>query len=152
MGMTTICYIRKDGKTLMLHRTKKVNDISKDKWLGLGGKFDKGESPEDCIKREVLEESGLKPINLKLRGHITYPAFDGKNDEYMFLFTADDYEGDIIDSREGNLEWVDNDKVFDLNIWEGDKLLFKWMEQDKFFTSKMNYIESKLESYEVIFY
>ncbi len=152
MQLTSICYIRKNGKTLMLHRVKKENDISKDKWLGLGGKFEDAETPEECIIREVEEESGLIIKNPKLCGIITYPQFDGEHDEMMFLFTADEFDGKIIDSDEGMLEWVNNDKIQDLNIWEGDKLFFKWLEDEKFFSAKMVYENGELKSYQVVFY
>ena len=152
MLMTTICYIRKNGKTLMLHRVKKENDISREKWLGIGGKFEDGESAEECIFREVEEESGLLIKNPRLRGIVMYPQFEKNQDELMFLFTAEDFDGEIIDSDEGNLVWVDDDKIYDLNIWEGDKLLFDWMNQEKFFSGKMIYVDGKLESYQVVFY
>ena len=100
----------------MLHRIKKENDIHQDKWNGLGGKLIAGESPEECVKREVLEESGLNIENPKLHGVITFPKFDGIDDWIVFVYTSSDFYGTLIDSNEGYLEWVDNDKLFDLNL------------------------------------
>src|SRR3970040_2773455 len=113
MKLATLCYIidRKNSKTLMIHRVKKKDDYHEGKWNGLGGKFNKGETPEECAVREVFEESGLKIKNPSMRGFITFPLFDGTDDWYVFLFTADDYEGEIINSSEGNLEWIPSNKL-----------------------------------------
>jgi len=152
MILATLCYIRKDGKTLMLLRNKKENDIHEGKWNGLGGKFEAGESPEDCVIREVKEESGLKIKAPKLHGVISFPKFDGKNDWYTFIYSAKEYEGEIIDSREGELYWIDDDKVLNLNLWEGDKIFLKWIYEDKFFSAKFIYVDGKLQDYVVSFY
>ena len=150
--MGTLCYLKKDGKTLMLHRVKKENDIHEGKWNGLGGKIEKGETPEECIIREVKEESGLKIKNPVLKGILTFPAFDGIEDWYVFVFVATEFEGELIDSPEGNLEWIDDDKLTSLNLWEGDKIFLKWLNQDKCFSGKFVYKNGKLVSYEVNFY
>lgn len=144
MQLGTLCYIEKDGKTLMLHRTKKKNDMHEDKWIGLGGKVEQGEAPEECIVREVYEESGLtidKPI---LKGIMTFPKFSKGEDWYVFLYKAYDYSGDLIESPEGDLLWVDNSKLMDLNLWEGDKLFMKWMEEYKLFSAKLVYEDGEL--------
>ena len=110
MILSTLCYIEKDGKYLMLHRTKKKNDINKEKWIGVGGKFEEGESPEECIIREVKEETGLVLKNYKLRCIVTYVSTIWET-EYMYVFTSDKFEGNLIDCNEGDLQWIDKDKV-----------------------------------------
>ncbi len=152
MKIGTLCYVKKDNKTLMLHRIKKENDMHKGKWNGLGGKLENGESPEECVIREVKEESGLEIKNPKLKGILTFPAFDGIEDWYVFVFVAYKFEGELIDSKEGKLEWIDDDKLTELNLWEGDKLFLKWLEQDKCFSGKFVYKNGKLVSHEVYFY
>ena len=104
-NMTTLCYIEKDNQYLMLHRVKKENDINKDKWIGVGGHFEEDESPEECLQREVMEETGLTLTSYKLRGIITFISNEWQT-EYMFLYTADGYTGDMLECNEGNLEWV----------------------------------------------
>lgn len=136
----------------MLHRIKKKNDIHIDKWNGLGGHMEQGETPEECIIREVHEESGLYLNNPRLRGILTFPLFDGTVDEYTFLFTADDFSGEITDSPEGRLEWIDDDKVLTLNLWEGDRLFLKWLEDGRFFSGKLVYENGALACHNVIFY
>ena len=149
MKMTTLCYIEKDGKYLMLHRTKKENDMNKDKWLGIGGKFEKDESPEECVLREVKEETGLTLKAFRLRGIITYISTEWET-EYMYLFTADDFEGNLINCNEGDLEWVEKEKVLDLNLWEGDKIFLNKLKEDSsFFTIKFNYDGEKLVKYDI---
>lgn len=152
MTLTTLCYIKKDDKTLMLHRVKKQNDIHEGKWNGLGGHIEKGETPEECIIREVYEESNLTIKNPLLRGILTFPLFDDFEDEYTFLFTATDFKGEIIDSPEGNLEWIEDSKVLDLNLWEGDKEFLKWLEDGRFFSGKLSYKNGNLVEHNVIFY
>ena len=110
MILSTLCYIEKDDKYLMLHRTKKKNDINKDKWLGIGGKFEEGESPEECIVREVMEETGLKLNSYKLRTIVTYVSTNWET-EYMYVFTSDDFTGDLIECNEGDLQWIDKKRL-----------------------------------------
>jgi 8-oxo-dGTP diphosphatase len=152
MKLATLCYIRKENKTLMLYRNKKENDYHEGKWNGLGGKFEPGESPEECAIREVKEESGLTVKNLKLKGIITFPMFDTKEDWYVFLYVIDQFEGELIDSPEGRLEWIDNDRLTELNLWDGDKIFIPWLFEDKFFSAKFNYDNGKFIDYSVEFY
>ena len=121
MILSTLCYIEKDNKYLMLHRTKKKNDINKDKWLGIGGKFEEGESPEECIVREVMEETGLKLNSYQLRTIVTYVSTNWET-EYMYVFTSNDFTGNLIECNEGDLQWIDKKEVTKLNTWEGDKI------------------------------
>ena len=141
---TTLCYIERDDSYLMMHRVKKEKDINKDKWVGVGGHFEEGESPEECLLREVREETGLELTSWKLRGVITFST-DTYPTEYMFLYTADGYTGEMIECNEGNLEWVKKSDVYDLPIWEGDKVFFRLMEEDgPVFSLKLRYAGDKL--------
>ena len=144
MNFTTLCYIEKENKYLMLHRTSKKKDGNKDKWIGVGGHFEKGESPEDCLLREVKEETGLELTSYQFRGIVTFIS-DEWPDEYMCLYTADRYTGDIGNCDEGELVWVEKGKIMDLNIWEGDKIFLKLlMENQPFFSLKLEYKGDKL--------
>ncbi len=141
---TTLCYIERDDSYLMMHRVKKENDINKDKWVGVGGHFEEGESPEECLLREVREETGLELTSWKLRGVITFST-DVYPTEYMFLYTANGYAGEMIECNEGNLEWVKKSEVYDLPIWEGDKVFFRLIEEDEScFSLKLRYEGDKL--------
>lgn len=150
--LATLCYVMHEGKTLMLFRNKKPNDYHEGKWNGLGGKFENGESPEECAVREVEEESGLKMINPRMKGFITFPLFDGKKDWYVFLFTAEKFSGELIESSEGKLEWIPNDELVNLNLWDGDKIFLPWLFDDKYFSAKFVYENGKYVSHEVNFY
>lgn len=130
MIQTTLCYIEKDNQYLMLHRVSKKKDVNKDKWIGVGGKFEPGEAPEECLLREVLEETGLTLLSYQFRGILTF-CCDVQPPEYIFLYTADQFTGDLIDCDEGELVWVDKDKIFDLNLWEGDKEMFRLLNERK---------------------
>ncbi len=154
MKLATLCYLfnKETDSTLMIFRNKKENDYHKGKWNGLGGKFEAGESPEECARREILEESGLKVHSLKLKGIITFPLFDGKDDWYVFLFTSDNFEGSLIDSLEGTLEWIPTNKLTGINLWDGDKIFIPWLLGDKFFSAKFNYNEGKFIDHKVSFY
>ncbi len=154
MKLATLCYVRdaKNHTTLMLHRVKKENDMHEGKWNGLGGKFEDGETPEECVIREVLEESGFLISNPKLQGFITFPAFDQFEDWYVFVFTADEFTGELIDSPEGNLEWIKNDNLMDLKLWEGDKIFMGWFDSGKVFSAKFEYDKGEFVSHDVIFY
>jgi 8-oxo-dGTP diphosphatase len=136
----------------MLFRNKKANDYHQGKWNGLGGKFEQGESPEDCAIREIKEESGLIVKNLTMKGFITFPMFDEKEDWHVFLFVVDEFEGELIESPEGKLEWVPNDKLLELNLWEGDKIFIPWLFQNRFFSAKFIYKKGKFIKHEVNFY
>ena len=144
MNFTTLCYIEKEYKYLMLHRTSKKKDGNKDKWIGVGGYFEKGESPEECLLREVKEETGLELTSYQFRGIVTFIS-DEWPDEYMCLYTADRYTGDIGNCDEGELVWVEKGKIMDLNIWEGDKIFLKLLtENQPFFSLKLEYKGDKL--------
>ena len=139
MKNTTLCYIQREGQYLMLHRVKKKNDVNQDKWVGIGGKFEDKESPEDCLLREVFEETGLTLTRYAYRGLVTFVS-DQWETEYMHLFTADAFEGEIGPCDEGNLEWVDKDKVKDLPIWVGDKIFLDLLTREvPFFSLKLAY-------------
>jgi len=152
MQLATLCYVRHQGKTLMLHRIKKQNDMHEGKWNGLGGKMEAGETPEECAIREIREESGLLAERLHLKGFITFPMFDGQKDWYVFLFVIDRFSGELIDSPEGRLEWVDNDKLLDLPLWAGDEIFLKWLDEKRFFSAKFVYKQKELQDYTVQFY
>ena len=153
--MTTLCYIEKDDSYLMLHRVKKENDLNKDKWIGVGGKFEEGETPEECLLREVKEETGLTLTSYHLCGVITFIS-DEWGSEYMFLYTADAYKGQMREDKmqdcaEGVLTWIPKSEIENLNLWEGDKIFFRLMEaEERFFSLKLRYegdklVESKCE-------
>ena len=144
--LSTLCYIEKDNQYLMLHRVVKKNDVNKDKWIGVGGHFEEGESPEECVFREVKEETGYSLTSYRYRGLVTF-VFADIEMEYMSLFTADGFEGDPIPCNEGVLEWVDIEKVWKLNLWEGDKIFFRLLDENvPFFSLKLVYnIDGKLE-------
>lgn len=137
--LSTLCYIEQDNKYLMLHRTTKENDINKDKWIGVGGHFEEGESPEECLLREVREETGYHLTSYRYRGIVTFLSGSGEI-EYMSLFTADGATGDPIPCDEGELAWVEKSAVWDLNIWEGDKIFFRLLDEElPFFSLKLVY-------------
>ena len=137
----TLCYLESEkGEYLMLHRVKKKNDVNHDKWIGVGGKFEEDESPEECLLREVREETGLTLTRWCFRGIVTFVA-EGHETEYIYLYTADQWTGEMIECNEGDLEWIPKGKVCDLPIWEGDKIFFRLIENpdSPFFSLKMAY-------------
>ena len=143
---TTLCYLEWDGKYLMLHRVKKANDPSHDKWIGVGGKFEDGESPEECALRETREETGLTLTSYRYRGLVTFVS-DRWETEYMHLFTADAWEGELTACDEGELVWVEKSRLSTLPIWEGDKLFFRLLDEDiPFFSLKLTYVGETLTS------
>ena len=155
--LTTLCYIEKDGCYLMMHRVKKDKDINKDKYIGVGGHFEYGESPDECLKREVMEETGLTLLNYKPRGIVTFIYGNAERPEdtiveYMHLYTATEFEGKIIECNEGDLEWIPKAEVYNLPIWEGDKIFFRLLEERKdYFSLKLIYSETdELTEYEII--
>jgi 8-oxo-dGTP diphosphatase len=136
----------------MVHRVKKTNDIHQGKWNGLGGKLDPGETPEECAIREIFEESGLKVRNPQLKGFLTFPHFANDEDWYAFVFVAEEFEGELIDSPEGVLRWIDDAELLELNLWEGDRVFLPWLDRRGFFSGKFVYQDGKLISHEVVFY
>ena len=155
--LTTLCYIEKDGCYLMMHRVKKDKDINKDKYIGVGGHFEYGESPDECLKREVMEETGLTLLKYKPRGIVTFIYGNAERPEdriveYMHLYTATEFEGKIIECNEGDIEWIPKAEVYNLPIWEGDKIFFRLLEERKdYFSLKLIYSETdELTEYEII--
>ena len=159
--LTTLCYLERDGKYLMLHRTKKEHDINKDKYIGIGGHFEFGESPDECLVREAKEETGLTLTSYRARGIVTFIYGIGSEPicEYMHLYTADGWKSGsgnvgttessklsepkiLPDCSEGDLVWIDKKDVYDLPIWEGDRIFFRLLEEDRdFFSLKLVYSE-----------
>ncbi len=143
---TTLCYISRGSEYLMLHRVKKQNDVNRDKWIGIGGKFEPDESPDECLLREAKEETGLTLTSWRYRGIVTFVNTVCES-EYMHLFTADDYEGEIKQCDEGVLEWIDRKRLYDLTLWEGDRIFLKLLETDEpFFSLKLCYDGDELKS------
>ncbi len=139
MQLTTLCYIRRGKDWLLLHRIKKKNDLNHGKWVGVGGKFEAGESPEDCLLREVKEETGLTLTDYRFRGIVTFVS-DEWGTEYMHLFTADAWEGEPADCREGVLKWVPESEIEALPQWEGDRIFFRLIRENApFFSLKLCY-------------
>ena len=139
MITTTLCYIEKDGKYLMLHRVKKEQDVNEGKWIGIGGKFEYGESPEECMIREAKEETGLAVTSMKFRGILTFIC-DKQDPEYICLYTIDGFSGQLKECDEGELLWVPKDEIFGLNLWEGDRIFFDLLQKDvPFFSLKLCY-------------
>ena len=137
--VTTLCYIEQDDKYLMLHRVKKEHDENHDKWIGVGGKFEDGESPEDCLLREVKEETGLTLKTFSYRGIVTFES-DEYGTEYMHLFTATGFSGELIDCDEGELEWISREKLDSIPKWEGDKIFLELLQKgEPFFSLKLRY-------------
>ena len=142
---TTLCYIEREGAYLMLHRTKKENDENRDKWIGVGGKLEYGESPDDCMKREVFEETGLSVTAYRYRGIVTFVS-DEYGTEYMHLFTITGFEGSVKECDEGALEWIEKSLLLTLPMWEGDRIFLNLLDSDRaFFSLKLLYRGESLE-------
>ena len=152
MKNTTLCYIEQNGKYLMIHRVKKALDENKDKWIGVGGKFEAAESPFDCARREIYEETGLLPGKLNYRGLVTFVSNE-YGTEYMHLFHTVDFTGELLENcPEGNLEWVNKDEICNLPLWEGYKIFLDLLRQDvQFFSLKLMYEGDKLVSHTLEF-
>ncbi len=152
MKLTTLCYIEKGDKYLMLHRVKKENDLNHDKWVGVGGKFEPDETPEECMLREVREETGLTLTKYQFRAILTFLS-DEWETEYIHLYTASEFTGTLLECDEGNLEWIPKSEIDKLKLWEGDKIFFKLLRETKdFFSLKLRYegeklVETKLTQY-----
>lgn len=142
--LTTLCYIEKDGAYLMMHRIRKEKDLNEGKWIGIGGHFEEGESPEECLLREVREETGLRLTSYRFRGIVTFVS-DEWGCEYMHLFTADAFEGELTKEQmencsEGVLQWVPKEEVPNLSLWEGDRIFLKLLlEEQSFFSLRLQY-------------
>ena len=146
---SSLCYIEKDDCYLMLHRVKKKIDINKNKWIGVGGRFKDDESPKECCIREIKEETGLDVKELRFRGIITFSS-DNFETEHMHLFTCDSFIGELIECNEGVLKWIPKDQIFDLSLWEGDKIFLKLLfDNAPFFLLKLNYVNDKLINYDL---
>lgn len=140
MTNTTLCYITRGKDVLMLHRVKKQNDLNKDKWIGIGGKFEGEESPDECLLREAKEETGLTLTSWKCRGVVTFLTNEAYDGEFMYLFTADTFEGELKPCDEGDLQWVSRDFLDSLPKWEGDAIFLKLLWEDApFFLLKLRY-------------
>ena len=145
MRNTSLCYITRGDEVLMLHRVKKKNDINKDKWIGIGGKFEADESPDECLLREAWEETGLKLTSWRCRGVVTFLTEHPEDGEYMYLFTANGFEGTPKECDEGDLQWVSRSFLWELPMWEGDRIFLKLLWEDApFFLLKLLYIGSDL--------
>lgn len=151
MILATLCYIKREGCTLMVHRIKKANDIHEGKWNGLGGKLEPGETPEECVVREVYEESGLSIRDPRLCGLLMFPKFKG-NDWYVFVFTAAEFSGELIESPEGRLAWIPDEELTHLNLWESDHIFFPWIREGTFFSAKFEYDGDEMREYCVVFH
>ena len=145
MKMTTLCYLERGDEYLMLHRIKKKNDENHDKWIGVGGKFEAGESPEDCMRREIFEETGLTVSDYRYRGIVTFVS-DIYETEYMHLFTVTDWTGEARECDEGELAWIKKQKLFDLTLWQGDRIFLQLLQEDApFFSLKLTYRGDELQ-------
>ena len=153
MQLSTLCYLQHNGSTLMMHRNKNTQDPHLGKWNGLGGKMKPGETPEECVIREVFEESGLELERPRLHGFLTWPKFDGVEDWYAFIFTGNQFHGNLKKtSSEGDLQWIPDRDLLDLPLWEGDRIFMKWIQQKLFFSGKFVYENGVLVDHEVLFY
>ncbi len=150
MILATLCYIQHAGQTLMIHRIKRADDIHLGKWNGLGGKFEPGESPEECVIREVREESGLELRQPRLCGLLIFPGFKG-NDWYVFVFTAHEFSGELMENEEGYLEWIPDERLESLPLWPSDHIFLPWIRGGKFFSAKFVYAGDEMIDHAVTF-
>lgn len=142
--MTTLCYVEQDGRYLMLHRVVKENDLNRDKWIGIGGHLEEGESPDECLRREVREETGCDVVEPRFRGLVTFVS-DAWGTEYMCLYTASGLRGELRACDEGVLEWVEKSRLDLLNLWEGDRIFFRLLDENApFFSLKLRYEGDRL--------
>ncbi len=151
--LATLCYVRRDGETLMLHRVTRDGDVHAGKWNGLGGKLEPGESPEACAVREIAEESGLRALDPNLRGILTFPGFTPERDWYVYVFVVEDFEGVAWErSAEGLLAWIPNEDVLSLPLWEGDRVFLPWLDGGRFFSGTFRYRDGALVDHDVVFH
>ena len=136
----------------MVHRVKKQNDMHQGKWNGLGGKLEPGETPEECARREIREESGLEVNELVLKGVLTFPEFSQGEDWYAFVFSGRCEDGELIESPEGDLEWIEDERLLELELWEGDRIFIPWLERGGFFSGKFCYKDGRLVEHSAVLY
>lgn len=152
MKLATLCYVRKNDQTLMLHRVKKANDIHQGKWNGLGGKLEVGESPEHCVVREVSEESGLNILQPRYHGLLVFADFKA-DDWYVWVFSADQFDGELVEAcAEGLLKWIPNAEIASLNLWPSDHIFMPWLQGERIFSARFQYAGDEMLSHEVSFY
>lgn len=149
LKLATLVYVKQQAKTLMLHKAK---GYQKGKWNGLGGKLEPGESPEECMRREVFEESGLTVKKAQLKGFLTWPQFDEEDDWYAFVYVVTEFSGEPKASDEGELQWIADEEIMALNLYEGDRVFLPWLAQDRLFSGKFRYEKGEFKDYEVVFY
>jgi 8-oxo-dGTP diphosphatase len=152
MKLATLCYLKQAGKTLMLFRNKKPNDVHEGKWNGLGGKFEPGETPEECARREIFEESGLRVASLEMKGVLTFPMFSQGEDWYVFVFVSQEISGEMQPSTEGTLAWIPDHELLDLPLWEGDRMFLPWLSRPVFFSGRFLYVSGQLQEHSADFY
>jgi 8-oxo-dGTP diphosphatase len=152
MILATLCYLKHDGRTLMIHRVKRADDIHAGKWNGLGGKFEPGESPEECAIREVREESGLQIRDPRLCGLLMFPNFKGQ-DWYVFVFIAEQFSGKLVEeNNEGTLQWIPDAELELLPLWPSDHVFLPWIREGRFFSAKFLYEGDEMKEYQVTFH
>jgi 8-oxo-dGTP diphosphatase len=153
LKLATLAYLRRDGRTLMLHRSGREDDYHRGRYNGLGGKFEPGESPEQCLAREVLEESGLHVEEAHLKGFLTFPAFDGVDDWYAFVYVVPRFSGEQLErSLEGTLHWVPDEKLLELELWPGDRVFLPWLGREALFSARLHYDGGRFQGYRATFY
>ncbi len=151
MILATLCYLQHTGQTLMIHRNKRADDIHLGKWNGLGGKFEPGELPEECVLRELREESGLEVRQPRLCGLLLFTGFKG-NDWYVFVFTAREFSGELHENGEGTLAWIPDSELEALPLWPSDPIFLPWIREEKFFSAKFIYAGDEMKEYTVTFH
>lgn len=151
--LATICYLDNGKEFLLLLRNKKPNDVHKGKYIGVGGKLEAAETPEECAVREIFEETGLQATKMEMKGIITFPEFTPGHDWYTYVFRVTEFSGELIDSPEGTLEWVPYDEILEKPSWEGDRIFLEWiLGNEPFFSAKFNYEAGEYVSHKVEFY
>lgn len=150
--LATLAYVRRGDETLMLRRGGDPDHLHAGRWNGLGGKFEPGESPEECLRREVLEESGLTVLDATLKGFITFPRFDGEDDWYVWVYLVTSFSGTQVASREGDLFWIETRRLPELPLWEGDRHFLPWLDRPGIFSATFRYEGGAYRGHEVAFY